>query len=93
MTDIHTRDEHQVVDLTAARAAKGLITAEMFKAAGVAATAPPAPDGLVPHQPTSKAEILRLGAEAMDRLTKSRSWDDWKFRNGRGRHRPHVRDA
>jgi hypothetical protein len=87
MIDNNFRDENQVIDLTAVRAAKDptattRLTAELFEAAGIkiAETAPPAPDGLVRHQP-SKAEILilRLGTEAMERLTKSRSWDDWKL--------------
>jgi hypothetical protein len=84
MVDVNFPTENQVVDFAAARAAKDptKLTAELFKAAGVkvADTTPPTADGLVPHQPiASKAEILRLGAEAMERLTKSRSWDDWKL--------------
>jgi hypothetical protein len=90
MTDGNLSNGGQVVDLAAAAAARAVkdptattrLTAELFEAAGVkvADTAPPAPDGLVRHQPiASKAEILRLGAEAMERLTKSRSWDDWKL--------------
>lgn len=84
MTDIHTRDEHQVVDLTAARAAKGLITAEMFNAAGVPIVErppsnPTRKDDLVPNQVTSDFEVLRQGAEAMNRLSSnhSRDWGDW----------------
>jgi hypothetical protein len=66
MIDANFPDGNQVVDFAAVRAAKN--------------PAPPAPNGLVPHQPiASKAEILRLGAEAMGRLTKTRSWDDWKL--------------
>ena len=87
MTDGNLSNGGQVVDLAAARTAKDptatrrLLTAKSFKAAGikVAGTAPPTPDGLVRYQPISKAEILRLGAEAMERLTKSCSWDDWKL--------------
>ena len=87
MTDGNLSNGNQVVDLAAVRAAKDptsttRLTAELFEAAGVevADTAPPAPDGLVRHQPiASKAEILRLGTEAMERLTKSRSWEDWKL--------------
>jgi hypothetical protein len=76
--------KQQVVDLAAVRVAKPTkLTAALIEAAGVpvADTAPPIPDdGLVGHQPiASKAEILRLGAEAMERLTKSRSWADWKL--------------
>jgi hypothetical protein len=87
MTDGNCPNGNQVFDLAAVHAAKDptsttRLTAELFEAAGVevADTAPPAPDGLVRHQPiTSKAEILRLGTEAMERLTKSRSWEDWKL--------------
>jgi hypothetical protein len=75
----------EVVDLAAVRTAKNpttttRLTPQLFAAAGikVADTAPPVPDGLVRHQPISKAEILRRGAEAMGRLTKGRSWEDWK---------------
>jgi hypothetical protein len=84
MTDANFPTENQVVDLAAVRATKDSttttkLTAELFEAAGIKVTdrAPPTADGLVRYQPT-KAEILRLGAEAMERLTKSRSWDDWK---------------
>jgi hypothetical protein len=81
MTDIHTRDEHQVVDLTAARAAKGLITSEMFKAAGVpVAERPPKDDLVATKSPISKSEVLRQGVEAMERLSsnRSRDWADWR---------------
>jgi hypothetical protein len=87
MTDGNYPNANQVIDLAAARAAKDpaattSLAAELFEAAGVkvADTAPPDPDGLVPHQPiASKAEILRVGAEAMQRLTTTRSWEDWKL--------------
>jgi hypothetical protein len=71
VTDVNFPTENQVVDIAVARAAKPVPVADV---------APPTPDGLVAHQPTSsRAEVLRLGAEAMERLTKSRSWDDWKL--------------
>jgi hypothetical protein len=85
MVDAHVHDENQVIDARAAFAAAKKptkLTTELFEAAGitVADTALPTPDGLVSHQPiASKAEILRFGAEAMERLTKSRSWEDWKL--------------
>ena len=86
MIDANFPGENQVIDLAAARAAKDptattSLTAELFEAAGITVgdtVVPPAPEGLVRHQP-SKAEILRLGAEAMERLTKTRSWEDWKL--------------
>ena len=56
----------------------------MFNAAGVPIaerppTNPTRKDDLVPNQVTSNSEVLRQGAEAMNRLSSnhSRDWDDW----------------
>lgn len=85
MTDVHFSPENQdVSDFVARRAAKNLtttkLTPELFEAAGVpVAERPPTKDDLVPNQVTSKSEVLRQGAEAMNRLSSnhSRDWDDW----------------
>ena len=85
MTDVHFSPENQdVIDFVARRAAKNLtttkLTPELFEAAGVpVAERPPTKDDLVPNQVTSKSEVLRQGAEAMNRLSSnhSRDWDDW----------------
>ena len=56
----------------------GKLTPELFEAGGIPVTettARPAPK-VGTFQP-SKAEVIRLGAEAMTRLAEGRSWDDW----------------
>ena len=89
MTNGNISNENQVIDFAAARAAKDPtattgLTAELFEAAGVPVTErppsnPTRKDDLVPNQVTSDFEVLRQGAEAMNRLSSnhSRDWDDW----------------
>jgi hypothetical protein len=84
MIDVDFRDENQVIDLTAVRAAKiptAPLTAEVFKTAGVSVVErPPSKDDLVATKsPISKSELLRQGTEALIRLTggRSRDWADW----------------
>jgi hypothetical protein len=85
MTDVNFPTENQVVDFVAARAAKpAKLTAALFEEKGVKVgerpPSNPAPKSdLVPDQVTSKAEVLRQGAEAMARLSsnRSRDWADW----------------
>jgi hypothetical protein len=78
----------QVVDLAARRAAKdpttpAKLTAALFEAADVSTEQPssgPAPESdLGGTKSLSKSEILRQGAEAMERLSsnRSRDWADW----------------
>jgi hypothetical protein len=54
------------------------LTPEKFEAAGIPVTekGPIAPSRLAPHQ-SSRIEILRQGEEAMARLAKGQSWEDW----------------
>jgi hypothetical protein len=88
MTDIHARDEHQVIDLARARAAMpapAKLTAELFEADGIP-VADTARDFEMTWSGTKSSlpggldgEVLRQGAEAMARLStnRSRDWADW----------------
>jgi hypothetical protein len=87
MTDGNLPNGNQVIDLAAARAAKDpaattRLTPALFEAAGVSVVErPPSKDDLVATKsPSSKSEILRQGAEAMERLSsdRSRDWADWR---------------
>src|SRR5258707_14332133 len=87
MTDGNCANGNQVVDLAAVRAAEDptsttRLTPALFEAAGVSLVErPPSKDDLVPTKsPSSRSEILRQGAEAIERLSsdRSRDWADWR---------------
>jgi hypothetical protein len=87
MTDGNCANGNQVVDLAAVRAAEDptsttRLTPALFEAAGVSLVErPPSKDDLVATKsPSSNSEILRQGAEAMERLSsdRSRDWADWR---------------
>jgi hypothetical protein len=87
VTDGNVSNGNQVFDLAAVHAAKDptsttRLTPALFEAAGVSVVErPPSKDDLVPTKsPSSKSEILRQGAEAIERLSsdRSRDWADWR---------------
>src|SRR6266576_1568941 len=87
MTDANFPTENQVANIADFRKAKpakpAKLTAALFEAAGVSTEQPlsgPAPESdLGGTKSPSKSEILRQGAEAMERLSsnRSRDWADW----------------